>query len=310
MHPPDGGIYLFKGDQVVRLSDDTVDAGFPKKIAEVFEGIPEEYAGGIMASLWRGDNQRNLFHRADRNNLNTYVRFTDITQPMDDSYPKYVGGLAASETEALWRDPALAALGFGPGQGGYQAYVDEQMADAGATRGFVVHNEVPDVLGRVRGAAEDHDAPEGRRDQPRPGIRARDRPHLRSSDEYASSNCECGKRSGRFFSVANGNCRLCANPAMDEGQPEPIASEWIGLPANFQSGIEAAVWRYDNGRAYLFKGNNYVRVKGHTVEPDIRSRSPATGSGCRPTSRRASTPPSGGARSTSSTSSRAASTSA
>ena len=172
--------------------------------------------------------------------------------------PKYVGGLAASETEALWRDPALAALGFGPGQGGYQAYVDEQMADAGATRGFVTFiTKYP--TSRCAGAAEDHAMRlrVGETSRDRVSFAA-DRPSS-SPDEYASSNCECGKRSGRFFSVANGNCRLCANPAMDEGQPEPIASEWIGLPANFQSGIEAAVWRYDNGRAYLFKGNNYVR---------------------------------------------------
>jgi hypothetical protein len=269
MHQPDGGIYLFKGDQVVRLSDDTVDAGFPKKIADVFEGIPDEYASGIMASLWRGDNERlYLFDRADRNDLNTYVRFTDITQPIDDFYPKYVGGLAASETEALWRDPALAALGFGPGQGGYAAYVDKLMADAGAVRGYVTfitkyptywgaYAVPPKITMRLR-------AGETSRDR----VFAHESGHIFGApDEYASSNCECGKRSGRFFSVANGNCRLCANPAMDDGQPESIASEWFGLPANFQSGIEAAVWRYDNKRAYLFKGNYYVKLNGHTIEP-------------------------------------------
>ncbi len=44
----------------------------------------------------------------------------------------------------------------------------------------------------------------------------------------------------------------------DAGYPKPIAGNWPGVPASFASGIDAAV-RWDNGKAYLFKGAGYLR---------------------------------------------------
>lgn len=45
----------------------------------------------------------------------------------------------------------------------------------------------------------------------------------------------------------------------DEGYPQNIEKGWSGLPKSFQAGIDAALWRTDNGATYLFKGDQYVR---------------------------------------------------
>jgi hypothetical protein len=45
----------------------------------------------------------------------------------------------------------------------------------------------------------------------------------------------------------------------DDGYPRTIAGNWPGLPAAFQAGIDAALWRDSNGKVYLFKGSQYVR---------------------------------------------------
>lgn len=46
----------------------------------------------------------------------------------------------------------------------------------------------------------------------------------------------------------------------DAGYPKPIAGNWPGMPANFASGINAALWSETNQRIYFFKGSEYVRV--------------------------------------------------
>jgi hypothetical protein len=45
---------------------------------------------------------------------------------------------------------------------------------------------------------------------------------------------------------------------VDDGYPRPIAGNWPGFPADFAAGLDAAVM-WNNGKAYFFKGVNYVR---------------------------------------------------
>jgi hypothetical protein len=50
---------------------------------------------------------------------------------------------------------------------------------------------------------------------------------------------------------------LAADKA-DPGYPQAISSHWNGFPANFQAGIDnVVVW--NNGKAYFFKGREYLR---------------------------------------------------
>jgi len=52
-----------------------------------------------------------------------------------------------------------------------------------------------------------------------------------------------------------------ATDKADPGYPKPIAGNWPGLPASFQGGFDAAVTGQKGfaGKAYFFKGSQYVR---------------------------------------------------
>lgn len=93
-----------------------MDSGYPKSISGNFEGLPAYMEEKIYAALWRGSNGKvYFFGKHPRRTLTDYVRFSNIFQPIDDGYPKYVGGLSKDEAEALWRDPVQAKLGVGSG---------------------------------------------------------------------------------------------------------------------------------------------------------------------------------------------------
>jgi len=46
----------------------------------------------------------------------------------------------------------------------------------------------------------------------------------------------------------------------DPGYPKPIAGNWPGFPANFATGINAALWSGTTSKIYFFKGSEYIRV--------------------------------------------------
>lgn len=47
---------------------------------------------------------------------------------------------------------------------------------------------------------------------------------------------------------------------MDAGYPKSISGNWNGMPADFASGVDSALWVGHNNRVYFFKGDQYVRV--------------------------------------------------
>jgi len=57
---------------------------------------------------------------------------------------------------------------------------------------------------------------------------------------------------------------------VDAGYPKPIAGNWPGFPAEFQAGVDAAVWSYTSTKIYFFKDDQYIRVdpnNGWNVDP-------------------------------------------
>ncbi len=269
MHHGTNKIYMFKGDQYIRITGTTMDANFPKPIKGNFQGVPAFMEEGIQAALWRGSNDKlYLFGRHSRKTLTEYVRFSDISQPIDAGYPQYVGGLDKAGAEALWRDPALSLLGYGPGENGYNDYMAQLRQDMGTDWGilaFVTKYPTgwhayagPPRLVMAHSASENFDR-----------VFAHETGHLFwAPDEYTDSNCDCEIDYGHFFKAKNGNCKLCAPTiSMDAGYPKSIANDWHDLPVSFQTNLDAALWRDDNKKVYLFKGNQYARLTDTTMDP-------------------------------------------
>ncbi|WP_151523568.1 hemopexin repeat-containing protein [Serinicoccus kebangsaanensis] len=270
MHHQTNKIYMFKGDRYVRLTGTEMDGGYPQPIAPNFGGLPEHFETGIQAALWRGDIDKiYFFGRAERNRLNEYVRYSPggFSAP-DAGYPKYVGGLDKGETEALWRDAAQAELGVGAGRPGFEAYADQLQQQHGTASSIVCFVTSYPVYWPGYASTPKWVMAWSPTWSSFSTVVAHETGHLFGApDEYEASNCSCSSVAGRFTRAVNGNCTPCAGSiTMDDGYPGSIAGPWGGMPAAFASGIDAAVYRHDNNKVYFFKGSEYVRLTGTTVD--------------------------------------------
>lgn len=63
---------------------------------------------------------------------------------------------------------------------------------------------------------------------------------------------------------------------VDTGYPKPISGNWPGFPASFAAGINAAVV-WNNGKAYFFKGSEYIRYDIATDKVDAGYPKPIAG---------------------------------
>jgi hypothetical protein len=122
----------------------------------------------------------------------------------------------AADLEALWRDPAMGALGFSADWAGVTAYI-EDIRNRFGTRwtycGFFTKYPLgwfayASIGGPrlVMQYANDGWGPDNI-----DRVFAHETGHIFGCpDEYASSNCNCGGTWGRF-GIANGNCENCAS---------------------------------------------------------------------------------------------------
>merc|ERR1711860_345891 len=76
-HTGDGSYYVFKGSNYWKLTEDSVESGYPRKISEDWPGLPNN----INAAVTWTDNKKTYFFKGDQ-----YWKF-DNMQPVD-GYPK------------------------------------------------------------------------------------------------------------------------------------------------------------------------------------------------------------------------------
>ncbi len=306
-------LYFFKGDQYVRLTGATMDAGYPKPIAGNWKGMPSHFNDGIDAAVWRESNSKIYFFKGDefvrvgstsqmdsgypkpiagswavpddwedgidaalmrRSNGKLYffkgqdyVRFKSTTQ-LDPGYPFAIANDKA-DREALWRDPAMAALGYSADFDGVKDYVNDLRSSKGAQWAYVAFfTRYPlkhfGYAGRPRVVMGVDNGSWGMDNIDR--VFAHETGHIFGGpDEYRSSNCTCGSKHG-FYGLANKNCANCAvHLTFDDGYPKNISPAWSGLPADWKSNFDAALMR-DNGKIYFFKGNKYIRMTDATMD--------------------------------------------
>jgi hypothetical protein len=123
---------------------------------------------------------------------------------------------AAADLEALWRDPAMAALGYSADWNGVLSYIEAIRSRFG-TRwtycGFFTKYPVGWFAYASIGGPRivmDYNA-DGWGPDNIDRVFAHETGHIFGCpDEYAASGCDCGGRWGRF-GVNNGNCQNCAS---------------------------------------------------------------------------------------------------
>ena len=125
---------------------------------------------------------------------------------------------AAADLEALWRDPALAQLGYASGQSGYAALARDVRDRNLAAWGYVLFVTRYPVWHFAYASAErvvQHFDNDGWGVANLNRVIAHESCHLFGTlDEYTSSGCNCTDTSGEL-AVSNGNCRGCATAFVD-----------------------------------------------------------------------------------------------
>lgn len=125
------------------------------------------------------------------------------------------GNLSFGQKEALWRDPAMADLGYGPGMAGVEDYINNLRTQKGTKWSYCAfftkyplgHFAYASMGGPRLVMAYDND---GWGPDNIDRVFAHETGHIFGApDEYAASNCDCSGQWG-YYKKPNGNCANCA----------------------------------------------------------------------------------------------------
>ena len=251
---------------------DKTDAGYPKPIAGNWPGFPAGFTTGVGAYVLWGGGKAYFFKGKN------YLRYDIVADKVDPGYPRPIAG----NWPGMWADNIDAAVCW-PGNGKAYFFKGSQYlrydiaadkTDAGYPKpmagnwpGFptTFSNKVDAFVLWGGGKAyffkgkqylrydvvADHVDP----GYPRPI--AGNWPGM-WPEKIDAAICWPGNGKAYFFKGDQYLRYDIAGDKTDAGYPRPIAGNWPGFPADFAAGVQAAaVW--NNGKAYFFKGSQYLR---------------------------------------------------
>lgn len=265
-HKKNNDIYMFKGDKYVKFSNgsSTMDAGYPKTISSNWHGLPDDFKAGIDAAFWRDSNERIYLFKNNRWG-GKYVRLNPDNFTVE---PGYEGGknigLTGEEAESRWRDPALNQLGVESGHNGGKQLAAKLIDDTNSDYGFTVYVTKLPVVHFAYASGSRWVLSQSNLSGDISRVMAHETLHLYGApDEYLTTS-SCTSDHGRFFTAKNSNSKACdatgndcimRNNAADMCAFTPLHIGWD----TFETKIDAAVYRGDNDKTYLFSGKYYIR---------------------------------------------------
>ncbi|HHJ13677.1 MAG TPA: hypothetical protein ENJ79_04775 [Gammaproteobacteria bacterium] len=237
MRQNNGKIYFFKGSQYVRIGrDSTMDPGYPANISDNWPGLPDSFKNGIQAAINRDNGKIYLFDGSQ------YVRY-------------------AEGVPCIMKSNSYGICDWTPGHFGWETFLTK--IDAAFWR--ISNNRIYLFSGAwyVRLTNDTSNGPE----EGYPKKIAGNWKGLPSAFKNGIDAALMRESNGKiYFFKGSQYVRIGDDSKVEDGYPKPIAGNWKGLPTSFSQGIDAALWRESNGKIYFFKGDQYVRLTGSTVD--------------------------------------------
>jgi hypothetical protein len=228
-----GKAYFLKGTQYIRydIAADKADAGYPLPIKNNWPGL-DAFADVFLDAAVEWGNGKAYFFKG-----NQYIRYDIAADKADAGYPLPIKnnwpGLDA------FADGVDAAVNWGNGKaylfkGNQYIRYDIAVDKADAIYPLPIKNNWPGLDAFADGVDAAVNWGNGKA-------------YLFKGNQYIRYNVAAGKA--------------------DVGYPLPIKNYWPGLDA-FADGVDAAV-NWGNGKAYLFKGNQYIRYDIAADKADV-----------------------------------------
>lgn len=276
--PTTGLHYLIKGTETLAIAE--LDLGpmdnEPVPSAEIwaYDETVEDWNEGITAAMYRKD-QLYLFRHDAAGGKHAWL---DIGNNL--AWQTAYNGLGQFEVEDLWRNPAMAALGYTADWDGHHHFVADVFANTNSDNAFIIYvtNFPTSWYGyahadkrRLVLRYSDYDGDFVELEE----LVFHEMGHLFGAiDEYMGRPDLCPKLGGAFFTGRNGNALECTDEAEWIAGPEPIEIQHVfGFDSVFGNNIQAAYGDYISGvkHFYFFSGNRYRVVVNYS---DITSGDP------------------------------------
>ncbi|MCH2231832.1 MAG: hemopexin repeat-containing protein [Crocinitomicaceae bacterium] len=259
-------VYLFKGSEYVRIdpfNDWDVEPGYPKPISGNWPGFPSNFTNGVDSAVWNSKNNRIYFFKDDE-----YIRVNPSNSwNVDTGYPKSISGNWSALTNNGFDADLDAMLWSGTNKKVY-AFKGEDYVRLDPFDSWNTNSGYPAIIARQRiGNRPDLKEVFAHLDIDSnwPGFPSSFGQDLDAALHSQKNNKAYFFKGSQYVRVSPNN-----NWEMDSGYPKNIAGNWDGLPASFQSGIDAALWNSKSTKVYFFKGAEYVRIDPNNswkVEP-------------------------------------------